>query len=154
MPPLPFSFFVLRFERVPYHLPGAAYAFGVRMGVHPKRDRRITVAQSLRHADNIRTVCDRDACGAVTEFVRMEALNTVSFPEALKISCGCLREHRICRPVLCEYPFADARGRLFFTEEAQQAERFWSEINCARPAILRCGDINALQRIQLSENFG
>ena len=79
----PAALFRCRFQCVPDNLTGAADRFIVRMGVHSQCDGGITVAQPLTDRDNIRTVCQGNAGGGVSELVRVEVRNAVSFPEPL-----------------------------------------------------------------------
>ena len=55
------GFFHVCFECVPENLTGPLDALLVGVGVHPQRDRLVTVAQLLRHAGNVGPAGDCDA---------------------------------------------------------------------------------------------
>ena len=103
----------MSFERVSDSLTGPPDTFLICVGIHPKRHRRITMAQAFRYADHIRAVRDGDACGAVPELVRVKVLYAVLCPELLKIPGGALRVHGIGGAVLGEHPLAQVFRRLF-----------------------------------------
>ena len=138
--------FVLSLESIPDSLPCASDAFFVCVSVHPQRDRCVTMAESFRHGDNIRTVGDGYACGAVTQLVRMKVLNAVAITKLFEIACRALWVHRHSRFILREYPLREAGGCLFLAEFPQQVKRFCADVYDAGLAVFWSGNIYALLR--------
>ena len=105
---------VLRFQCVPNNLTGPSDAFLIGVGVHPQRDRRVTMAQPFRYADHIGSVGDCEACGGVAELVRVEILNAVPLAELLKIAGGALGVHNVWAVFLRENVFSTPRQQTAF----------------------------------------
>src|SRR5699024_7512905 len=80
-------------QYVPDDLTGPPDAFFIGVGIHPQRDRRVAMAQLLRHADHIGPVDDCDRGGAVTQLVGVEVFDVVSLAEFLKVPGRALGVH-------------------------------------------------------------
>ena len=103
-------------DRIPENLRGPTDALLIRMGVHPKGNRFVAVSQSLGHAGDVGAAGDGHAGEGVPELVGVQIRDAVPLGEFPQIPGGTLWVHRLCRPILCKYPLADALLGLFGLE--------------------------------------
>ena len=118
----------------------------ISMGIHPQSDSFVGVAQLFRYTGNVRAVGNGDAGKAVSEFVRVQTLDTIFLCKVLQVTSRALGMYRLGAAFLGKYILTDGFLTLLKPKLTQQRNDLRIYINGAAPAVLRRVQIDTLVR--------
>lgn len=135
--------FLYLFDCITEYLAGPFRAILISVGVHPKRDRLVTMPEFLRYAGDVSAVRYCHASEAAEEFVRVETRHTVPLRKLLKIARRALWVHWFRASVLSEDIRTDYFFGLLTPQRPKEGHYRMVNINHARLVILWGVKVNA-----------